>query len=100
MDKLIKRVEQWSIDKGLDKGNSFTQFTKSVEEMGEVAGALCRNRKHDLKDGIGDVLVTLIILAQQNNMTIQECLEQAYGEIKDRTGEMSEDGSFIKSDDL
>lgn len=100
MKELIKAVEQWSIDKELDKGNSFTQYTKSVEEMGEVAGALCRNRKHDLKDGIGDVLVTLIILAQQNNMTIQECLEQAYGEIKDRTGEMSEDGSFIKSDDL
>ncbi|PTG53174.1 hypothetical protein BU687_05875 [Staphylococcus chromogenes] len=100
MNQLIEKVEQWSIDKGLDKGNSFTQYAKSVEEMGEVAGALCRNRRHDLKDGIGDVLVTLIILAQQNNMTIQECLEQAYGEIKDRTGEMSEDGSFIKSDDL
>ncbi|ALN76763.1 MazG-like family protein [Staphylococcus agnetis] len=100
MNQLIEKVEQWSIDKGLDKGNSFTQYAKSVEEMGEVAGALCRNRRHDLKDGIGDVLVTLIILAQQNNVTIQECLEQAYGEIKDRTGEMSEDGSFIKSDDL
>ena len=100
MDQLIKQVEQWSIDKGLDKGNSFTQYAKSSEEMGEVAAALCRNDIDELRDGIGDVIVTLVILAQQNNMTLYECLEQAYGEIKDRTGVMSKDGSFIKEQDL
>lgn len=100
MNNLIKQVEQWSIDKGLDKGNSFTQYAKSSEEMGEVAAALCRNDVDELKDGIGDVVVTLIILAQQNNMTLYECLEQAYGEIKNRTGVMNKDGSFIKSEDL
>lgn len=100
MNNLIKQVEQWSIDKGLDKGNSFTQYAKSSEEMGEIAAALCRNYVDELKDGIGDVVVTLIILAQQNNMTLYECLEQAYGEIKNRTGVMSKDGSFIKSEDM
>lgn len=100
MNKLIKQVEQWSIDKGLDKGNSFTQYAKSSEEMGEVAAALCRNDIDELRDGIGDVIVTLVILAQQNNMTLYECLEQAYEEIKDRTGVMSKDGSFIKEQDL
>lgn len=100
MNNLIKQVEQWSIDKGLDKGNSFTQYAKSSEEMGEVAAALCRNDIDELRDGIGDVIVTLVILAQQNNMTLYECLEQAYGEIKNRTGVMSKDGSFIKSEDL
>ncbi len=100
MNNLIKQVEQWSIDKGLDKGNSFTQYAKSSEEMGEVAAALCRNDIDELRDGIGDVIVTLVILAQQNNMTLYECLEQAYGEIKGRTGVMSKDGSFIKTEDL
>ena len=100
MNNLIKQVEQWSIDKSLDKGNSFTQYAKSSEEMGEVAAALCRNDIEELRDGIGDVIVTLVILAQQNNMTLYECLEQAYGEIKDRTGVMSKDGSFIKEQDL
>ena len=100
MNNLIKQVEQWSIDKGLDKGNSFTQYAKSSEEMGEVAAALCRNNIDELRDDIGDVIVTLIILAQQNNMTLYECLEQAYEEIKNRTGVMSKDGSFIKSEDL
>ena len=100
MNNLIKQVEQWSIDKGLDKGNSFTQYAKSSEEMGEVAAALCRNDIDELRDGIGDVIVTLVILAQQNNMTLYECLEQAYEEIKDRTGVMSKDGTFIKESDL
>ena len=100
MNNLIKQVEQWSIDKGLDKGNSFTQYAKSSEEMGEVAAALCRNDIDELRDGIGDVIVTLVILAQQNNMTLYECLEQAYEEIKNRTGVMSKDGSFIKTEDL
>ena len=100
MNNLIKQVEQWSIDKGLDKGNSFTQYAKSSEEMGEVAAALCRNDIDELRDGIGDVIVTLVILAQQNNMTLYECLEQAYEEIKDRTGVMSKDGTFIKEQDL
>ena len=100
MNNLIKQVEQWSIDKGLDKGNSFTQYAKSSEEMGEVAAALCRNDIDVLRDGIGDVIVTLVILAQQNDMTLYECLEQAYEEIKDRTGVMSKDGSFIKEQDL
>ena len=100
MNELIKQVEQWSKDKGLDKGNSFTQYAKSSEEMGEVAAALCRNDIDELRDGIGDVIVTLVILAQQNDMTLYECLEQAYNEIKDRKGVMSKDGSFIKESDI
>ncbi|WP_210123477.1 MazG-like family protein [Staphylococcus sp. GDX8P106P-2] len=100
MNELIKQVEQWSIDKDLHRGNSFTQYAKSSEEMGEVAAALCRNDTDELRDGIGDVVVTLIILAQQNNMTLYECLNTAYEEIKDRKGVMSSEGSFIKQEDL
>ncbi|WP_436880719.1 MazG-like family protein [Staphylococcus haemolyticus] len=100
LNQLVKAVEEWSIDKGLHNGNSFTQYAKSSEEMGEIAAALCRDNTDALRDGIGDVIVTLVILAQQNNMTLKECLEQAYGEIKDRKGVMSKDGSFIKEADL
>ncbi len=100
MNELIKSVEQWSEDKGLDQGNSFSQFAKSAEELGEVASALCRNDKDLLRDGIGDVVVTLIILAQQNGMDLHECLNTAYDEIKGRTGVTTEDGRFIKESDL
>lgn len=99
MNELIELVEKWSKDKGLDKAESSKQMLKTVEEVGEVAGALARNDKHELKDGIGDVVVTLIILAQQNDMTLVECLQQAYNEIADRKGKMI-DGVFVKESDL
>lgn len=99
MDKLIKQVEQWSIDKGLHNGNLDRQALKVWEESGEIAKAMSRNRIEELKDGIGDTVVTLIILAQQHGWTLEECLQYAYDEIKDRTGE-TRNGTFIKSDDL
>ena len=99
MNKLIKQVEKWSIDKNLHEADSSKQFTKVVEEVGEVASALARSDEELLRDGIGDVVVTLIILAQQNGTTLEECLTQAYGEIADRKGEMR-NGVFIKQADL
>lgn len=95
---LVHSVEQWSINKGIDKADSSKQYLKVAEETGEVAAALVRGDMDALRDGIGDAVVTLIILAQQNNMTLEECLNQAYGDIKDRTGKIV-DGVFVKSED-
>lgn len=99
MNELITKVEQWAKDKGLDQAQSSKQMLKTVEEVGEVAAALARKEKDALRDGIGDVVVTLIILAMQNDMDLYECLNQAYNEIKGRTGKMV-DGVFVKSSDL
>ena len=99
MNELIKQVEEWSKDKGLDKGNPDRQALKFYEEAGEVGAALSRNKLDDLKDGIGDTVVTLIILAQQHEMTLEECLQYAYDEIKNRKGRMIND-TFIKESDL
>ncbi|MGX0914927.1 MazG-like family protein [Staphylococcus hominis] len=99
LDQLVKQVETWSIDKNLHNGNSDRQTLKFYEEAGEVAAALSRGQMDALKDGIGDTVVTLIILAQQHDMTLQECLQYAYDEIKDRKGEMR-NGTFVKEADL
>ena len=99
MDELITKVEQWAKDKGLDQADSSKQMLKTIEEIGEVAASLARKDEHGLRDGIGDVVVTLIILAMQNDMDLYECLNQAYNEIKGRTGKMV-DGVFVKSSDL
>ncbi|PTH60467.1 hypothetical protein BU600_04405 [Staphylococcus arlettae] len=99
LDQLVKQVEQWSIDKDLHNGNPDRQMLKSIEEFGEIGAALSRNKIDDLKDGIGDTVVTLIILAQQHGMTLEECLEYAYEEIKDRRGE-TRNGTFVKESDL
>lgn len=99
INELIFQVEEWSKDKRLDKADSSKQFLKVTEEVGEVASALARGNQEGLKDGIGDVIVTLIILAQQNSLSIEECLRCAYKEIKDRTGKMV-NGVFVKESDL
>ncbi|MDW8571172.1 MazG-like family protein [Staphylococcus shinii] len=99
LDQLVKQVEQWSIDKDLHKGNPDRQALKFYEESGEVGAALSRNKLDDLKDGIGDTVVTLIILAQQHGMTLEECLQYAYDEIKERKGKTI-NGTFIKEADL
>lgn len=99
MNELIKQVEEWSFNKELHNAEPSKQFIKVVEEVGEIARSLARQDDALLRDSIGDVVVTLIILAQQHNMTLEECLGFAYGEIKDRTGEMV-NGVFVKSSDL
>lgn len=99
MNELVELVEQWAKNKGLDKAEPSKQMLKVVEETGEVAAALARNDQDALRDGIGDVVVTLIILALQSDMDIYECLNIAYDEIKGRTGKMV-NGVFVKSSDL
>ena len=98
-DDLIQQVEGWAYNRALHNADSSKQFLKVVEEVGEVARALARGDREGLEDGIGDVMVTLIILAMQNKMSVQVCLNRAYNEIHDRTGEMV-DGVFVKSSDL
>ncbi|MCP9737414.1 MazG-like family protein [Enterococcus faecalis] len=99
MDELVKLVEEWAKEKRLDTAEPEKQMLKVIEEVGEVGVALARNNENDLRDGIGDVVVTLIILAMQNNMDLYECLNQAYSEIKNRQGEMV-NGVFAKEADL
>jgi NTP pyrophosphatase (non-canonical NTP hydrolase) len=99
VDELIYQIEEWSKDRFLDKADSSKQFLKVTEEVGEVARSLARSDQEGLKDGIGDVVVTLIILGQQNGLSLEECLQCAYNEIKERKGEMV-NGIFVKEDDL
>lgn len=94
--ELFKHVEQWANDRGLnDPSISGRQALKVMEEVGETMAALARGNKEALADGIGDSIVTLIILATQCGLDPHECLNGAYNEIKDRKGKMV-DGVFIK----
>lgn len=99
MRELIESVEEWAIERDLDQADSSKQFLKVGEEIGEVARSLARSDREGLKDGIGDVVVTLIILGMQNGLALEECLECAYKEIKERKGKTI-NGVFVKEADL
>lgn len=93
-----REVIQWAQERGLvTEENAKTQLLKSFEEMGEVARAVLKNQQEELIDGLGDVLVTLIILAEIKGVKLEECLESAYNVIKHRTGK-TVNGTFIKNE--
>ena len=96
--ELELAITKWAENKDLLKPeNSFQQITKTMEELGEVASALCKKKPDLLVDSIGDCVVTLIILARQNNLNMLDCLQVAWDEIKDRKGKTI-DGVFIKNE--
>jgi len=96
MNKLIQEVIEWGKSKNLiKKENSYKQFCKVVEEVAEVGTALNNKDEAELIDAIGDSTVTLILLAAQNGLDFEQCLQSAYNVIKDRTGK-TENGVFIK----
>jgi len=97
MDELIKKVAQWHHDRNLiDGATDKDQFCKLIQEAGELSDNICKGK--DLSDDIGDMIVVLINIAERNNLTLEECLEKAWDDIKDRKGRMI-DGIFIKEGD-
>ena len=99
LEKLISNIQKWSIDKELHEADPIKQTVKLVEELGELASGLLKDKKEVIVDSLGDMLVVIIILHQQLGLTMQETLEFAWNEIKDRKGEMK-NGVFVKEEDL
>jgi NTP pyrophosphatase (non-canonical NTP hydrolase) len=97
MEQLVKNIIQWHYDRNLiDGATDKDQLAKLVQEMGELSDSICKEK--DVKDDIGDMIVVLLNIAERNNVTLEECLEQAWNDIKDRKGKMV-DGIFIKEGD-
>lgn len=67
MEELIKKVEQWSMERGLNTANPDKQRLKLWEEFGELNAAIARDNRDLIQDSIGDMLVVLIIYCQQLN---------------------------------
>ena len=88
------RIRQWASERNLINGSDpKSQFVKLMEEAGELAQAIAKQRDDEFADAIGDMFVVLTILAAQKEMNIEECIES-----KDRKGRMG-DGVFVKEAD-
>lgn len=118
-EQLQEKVLEWADDKQIfAKSTPLKQIQKTLEELYETVEALNKLESieedskngtlipfdlqneleqalFEAQDGIGDMLVTIIILAQMLGLDSVECLESAYNEIKGRTGKMV-DGIFVK----
>lgn len=118
IEQLEQNVIQWAEDKGIfEKATKAKQFDKTQEEVTELkeavtkidlleeidfsrseqqGDALWSEANKELKDAIGDIIVTLAIQAKMNNTSLSECLEMAWNEIKNRQGKMI-NGQFVKN---
>lgn len=93
---LIRQISVWHYDRNLIAGStSKDQFHKLIQECSELSESICSGS--DVRDDIGDIMVVLINIAEREGVTMQECLEVAYCDIKDRKGTMV-DGIFMKEE--
>ncbi len=93
------QIRQWASARNLIEGSDpKSQMLKLTEEVGELAGAIARGKRAAAADGIGDAVVVLTILAAQLSLNVEDCINAAWAEIKDRKGRM-ENGVFIKEGD-
>lgn len=97
---MFHKIREWAEARNLIAGATpQMQFVKLIEEVGELAEGIAKNRKDAVMDGIGDAVVVLTILAAQHGVDIEYCIDLAYQEIKDRKGKMI-NGCFVKEADL
>ena len=98
LSELVALIQNWARDRNLiDCSTPDAQMLKLMEEVGELAGGVCKYKADVIKDSIGDVFVVLTIIAAQMGWSIEECVQTAYDEIKDRKGKMV-DGIFVKDE--
>ncbi len=94
MQELIGKVNKWFEDPNLiECSTDKDKILKLMQELGELSDHACKGE--DIRDDLGDMLVVMLNIMKRNNYTIEECLQIAYDDIKDRRGKMV-DGIFVK----
>lgn len=99
IDELVGKIKRWAYARRIiQESTSKDQFLKAVEEMGELSSAIAKRNREEAVDAFGDVLVCLINAAEIMGIGVDEALQHAYDEIKDRRGVMFQ-GVFVKEGD-
>lgn len=94
--ELETLVLAWAEEKGiLQNGTTIAQAGKTMEECTELMVAIATGDEYETMDALGDILVTIIIQAEMQGLSLTECLESAYNVITKRTGKMV-NGQFQK----
>lgn len=95
-------IIQWGRDRNLigptGEATRIGQQRKTEEEVQELRDAIEAGDKDAARDAIGDIYVTLVMQAQMWGLSMLECIEAAWHEIKDRKGRMV-GGVFVKEGD-
>jgi NTP pyrophosphatase (non-canonical NTP hydrolase) len=98
LEDYIEMIADWGIARNIVEGSTpSAQVIKTLEECVELIAAIHHNDTNEIRDAIGDVIVTLVMISEQTEIPIIEAVEHAYNEIKDRKGTMR-NGIFYKKE--
>ena len=90
-------IDKWFEDRGIvENGKAMAQAIKTLEEVTELFDALNKKDTHEVMDAIGDIYVTLRGVCLTYGVDMNDCIDQAYNEIKDRKGYLTPEGTFVK----
>jgi len=96
-EELEFKVTQWAHARQIiPNSKPAAQLLKTMSELGELADATLKTDWAEIEDGVGDVLVTLILYCRLQDIDIVDCLQGAYDTIKNRTGTLTPEGIFVK----
>ena len=94
--QLEGAVLRWAEERViLVSSDAKTQCLKCVSEIGELADSVAKGERGQAMDDLGDVMVTLVLLAKMLDLDLMECFTLAYDTIRKRTGRM-QNGVFVK----
>lgn len=99
IEDITELIKKWATERDLMFGKPTAQMVKLMEEVGELANGINKDREGQIIDSIGDIYVVLVILCMQLDLDINDCIKAAYDEIKCRKGKMV-NGLFVKEEDL
>jgi len=91
--KIIRWAEARRI---IPNSTASTQLLKGFSEMGELADATIKRDMPAVIDGVGDVMVCLIIYCALLDIDLTDCMAAAYAEIEHRKGTLLPNGVFVK----
>lgn len=90
-------IYEWSKERGIiQNGKPMAQAIKTLEETTELLDAMNQNDRDEVKDAIGDIFVTLCNVCFTYGVELNDCVDGAWNEIKDRKGYLRADGTFVK----
>ena len=111
-EEFTKKVIDWADDKHLliERNADTGEFAKQAnikrsrqllkfhEECGELTEDYLKGNDEHIVDSFGDVLVTLVIFAEQMDIPLSKCWNKAWSHIKNRKGK-TVNGTFVKEGD-
>lgn len=92
-------IRKWAYDKKLYGHPSSSiqgQALKLGEEFGETQKAVLKGNTPEIIDGIGDMVVVLTSMAELAGVSIEDCIQTAWTEIRTRKGKPTGKGDFLK----